>query len=313
MERPHLFQRFLNTVKHMPKHLRSFLLGYTGFFGLGGLAGFLLRIFPSTAVPPFIIAALEWFPVIYISGGIFVLLLFIFFSGTQKVNNIFLDHANIENFVTGDVPLKEWLNDPDSAKRIRGIQYRNLLESSEYFQISKYHAKFSFHFSIFACSVGVILLAVAIAMALLEKSFQTAIIPIIGAAIAEFIAATVFWVHRKSAEQLNRYYDYLHEIEVFLSTVDIVQQISSVEKQDEAYAKILDELFDIQKEKIKAAQPIQYISQNKSEDKPSATTQNTKKDDTHANHHSLCPNVGPKAPCRRNDHRTGLGRLLRRH
>ena len=130
--------------------------------------------------------------------------------------------------------------------KIRSKQIENFEGSTEYFRISKFHVRFSFAFSIAACIGGFVLLSIAVSLAMANQDFKSALIPTIGATIAEFIAATVFWVHRKSAEQLNRYYDSLHEIEVFLSTMDVIDQISS-ENRDAAYQKVLDELFNIQK------------------------------------------------------------------
>jgi uncharacterized coiled-coil protein SlyX len=141
---------------------------------------------------------------------------------------------------------------------IQRIQVENLKGSKDYFRISKLHANASFIISVIACFVGLGLLAVAAIFAIREQDFRVGIVPAIGGAVANFIAATVFWVHNKSAQQLNRYYDSLHEIEVFLSSVKVIEKISTPEKKDEAYAKILDELFNIQK--IKAALPSKHTN-----------------------------------------------------
>jgi len=133
-----------------------------------------------------------------------------------------------------------------AQQSIGDILLKNCEDSGEYFKLSLSHAKFSFWFSIVACSLGLIGVGLAVWQAFVMHNIQAALIPTIGAVIAEFIAATVFWVHRKSANQLNRYYDSLHEIEVFLSTIDVIQ-LMSWEKQDDAYQRVLDELFHIQK------------------------------------------------------------------
>ena len=129
----------------------------------------------------------------------------------------------------------------------RTIQVKNMEGTADYFTISKAHVKFSFGFSIFACIVGLVALGLAVWQALAKQNVEAAIVPIIGAAIAEFIAATVFWVHKRSAEQLNRYYDSLHEIEVFLSTTDMIDDLSTPEKKDEAILMTLGELYQVQK------------------------------------------------------------------
>jgi len=149
--------------------------------------------------------------------------------------------------------LREDLTQVYKDLEIQRIQVENLKGSKDYFRISKLHANASFIISVFSCFIGLGLLVVAAIFAIREKDFCVAIVPAIGGAVANFIAATVFWVHNKSAQQLNRYYDSLHEIEVLLSSTKVIEKISTAEGRDAAYAKILDELFNIQK--IKAAKP----------------------------------------------------------
>ncbi|MCL2194750.1 MAG: hypothetical protein FWB76_02240 [Oscillospiraceae bacterium] len=121
----------------------------------------------------------------------------------------------------------------------------NIAKSIKYFDVSIEHAKRSFVFSIVACSIGLGFLLTAILIAAFGQ-WQAAIIPTIGAVIAEFIAATVFWVHNKSANQLNRYYDSLHEIDVMVSAADMIENVSE-EGRDKMYMKIIEELFAVQK------------------------------------------------------------------
>lgn len=132
-----------------------------------------------------------------------------------------------------------------SEKRILAIHLENCAGSNKYFALTRTHASISFVVSIIACFAGLAAMGYAIWLVSAGKS-DAALIPTISAAVAELTAATVFWVHRKSAAQLNRYYDSLHEIEVFLSALAVIKLVSS-EKQDDAYDKILGELFEIQK------------------------------------------------------------------
>ena len=62
--------------------------------------------------------------------------------------------------------------------------------------------------------------------------------PAIGAAIVEVIAGTSLIVYKKSLEQLNHYYNSLHNNERFLSIVNIVSKVSP-ERQDEMYFEII--------------------------------------------------------------------------
>ena len=85
------------------------------------------------------------------------------------------------------------------------VQLQNLTGSKDYFDISKLHAKASFIISVIACFIGLGLLTVAAVFTIREQDFRVGIMPAIGGAVANFIAATVFWVHNKSAQQLNLY------------------------------------------------------------------------------------------------------------
>jgi len=135
----------------------------------------------------------------------------------------------------------------DGKSITREIQLKNLEGTADYFRISKFHVRVSFGFSVFSCIVGLVFLGIAVFQALSDASFEAALIPAIGGAVTEFVAVTIFWVHRKSAKQLNRYYDSLHEIEVFLSTTDMIDQLSTPEKKDEAIMLTLSELYQVQK------------------------------------------------------------------
>ena len=156
----------------------------------------------------------------------------------------------------------------ETEHKVRLIQVMNLEGVRAYFQISKWHANLSFAFSSLACIGGLAAIGYGIWAAVNKPETNAAVIATVGSAVSAFITATVFWVHRKSAEQLNRYYDSLHEVEVFLSSVDVVELISE-KKRDAAYMRILDELYNIQK--IKAAKPEKYDPPKKPEDKPSTT------------------------------------------
>ncbi|MCL2494418.1 MAG: hypothetical protein FWE98_02015 [Oscillospiraceae bacterium] len=154
--------------------------------------------------------------------------------------------------------LKQQIQDLD----LQRLQMKNLRGAKAYFRISKWHANLSFAFSSLACIGGLVAIGYGI-WAATKKDTDAVIIATVGSAVSAFITATFFWMHRKSTTQLNRYYDSLHEVEVFLSTVDIIRRISTIEKQDEAYAKVIDELFNIQK--IKAAKPAKHDKPNDKE------------------------------------------------
>ena len=229
--------------KHGEKMLRPLATGVGAVTGAGivafGLMGLILTRDNSEGI----------FYYVLLGGGLlFCSILIISVEREARRKNYKAAEERRENL---------WAELEQKGKSItRSIQVNNMEGTADYFEISKSHVRFSFGFSIFACIVGLIFLGVAVFRTMTDQSFASALIPTIGGAVAEFIAATVFWVHRKSAEQLNRYYDSLHEIEVFLSTTDMIFELSTPEKKDEAILMTLSELYEVQK--IKAAKPAKH-------------------------------------------------------
>lgn len=70
------------------------------------------------------------------------------------------------------------------------------------------------------------------------KNVSVSVISLISGSISELISGTVFWVHNKSALQLNHYYDALHENEKFLSAVNTADKLSD-EKREEILMEII--------------------------------------------------------------------------
>lgn len=132
-----------------------------------------------------------------------------------------------------------------NRKDIIALMLKNNDEITEYFRISKSHAKSSYWFSIISCAIGLVILCISVYMIFVKENLQVAIISIISGSITEIISATVFWVHNKSALQLNHYYDALHENEKFLSAVNIVDKLSD-DRKNEMYIEIIRKQIDIQ-------------------------------------------------------------------
>ena len=62
-----------------------------------------------------------------------------------------------------------------------------------------------------------------------QTDYYTAIIPVIGGAITEFVAATALVVYQKSISQLNHYHQALHEDQRFLSSVNLIDKFHKEE------------------------------------------------------------------------------------
>lgn len=131
----------------------------------------------------------------------------------------------------------------DEKKDIFALMLKNNDEITDYFKISKSQAKASFWFSVISCFLGAIALAIGIYSIAVLKDISISIISLISGSISELISGTVFWVHNKSALQLNHYYDALHENEKILSAINIADKLSD-EKREKALIEIIHKLID---------------------------------------------------------------------
>lgn len=123
---------------------------------------------------------------------------------------------------------------------ITGFMLLNMKEIKEYYVLSKTMAKKSFYLAVLMCISGFIVISSSIAAIFIIKiSFIESLIPIIGGTIVEVIAGTSLSVYKKSLEQLNRYYESLHNNERYLSLVSLVDNISE-DKKDETYINIIN-------------------------------------------------------------------------
>ncbi len=153
---------------------------------------------------------------------------------TDKLKKSADDDKENEHVVR-DIIIEQSKNE---KKDIIALMLRNNDEITEYFKISKTQAKSSFWFSVISCIVGMGALAIGIYGIVVLKDVSVSVISLISGSISELISGTVFWVHNKSALQLNHYYNALHENEKFLSAVNIADKLSA-EKREEVLIEII--------------------------------------------------------------------------
>lgn len=116
----------------------------------------------------------------------------------------------------------------------------NMKEIKEYYVMSKDMAKKSFALSVTMCILGFgIILFSIIDMFLTDITLIESLIPVIGGSVVEVIAGTSLIVYKKSLEQLNQYYEALHNNERYLSLVNLVDKLSD-DKKDEMYIGIIN-------------------------------------------------------------------------
>lgn len=154
--------------------------------------------------------------------------------------------AVIKNNQLPDEQAKE--NKPgEQTTDIIELMLLNMREIKEYYILSKTMAKRSFGLAVIMCILGfVAILSSIVAIFLIDISFIELLIPVIGGAIVEIIAGTSLVVYKKSLEQLNQYYNSLHNNERFLSLVNLVDKLSN-DKKDETYINIINNQLDVLK------------------------------------------------------------------
>lgn len=128
----------------------------------------------------------------------------------------------------------------NNQKDILELMFENMKEIKDYYIISKKQATNSFKLAVSLCIIGFICIIASIALITIFKtSVAVSLIPGIAGAIAEIVAGTALVVYKTSLEQLNNYYESLHNNERFLSLVNLVSKISD-KKQDDAYLNIIN-------------------------------------------------------------------------
>lgn len=117
----------------------------------------------------------------------------------------------------------------------------NLEDIKEYYVWSQKQAKYLFWIAIALCFTGIALLVTAILLpTLFNQGITPAVIAAAGGAVTELLAGTVLFVYKSSLSQLNHYHRALHEDERFLSSVSLVDKLSTATKQDAILEKIID-------------------------------------------------------------------------
>lgn len=154
----------------------------------------------------------------------------------ESVNN--LDNE-IESVNESDEEI-ESVNEINNTSDILELMLINMKEIKEYYVLSKTMAKRSFLLSVIMCIFGFIIISASIiAIFIIDISLVQSIVPIIGGAVVEAIAGTSLVVYKKSLDQLNQYYEALHNNERYLSLVNLVEKLTD-DKKNEIYISIIN-------------------------------------------------------------------------
>lgn len=135
---------------------------------------------------------------------------------------------------------KDRLKNTGNTKGIIELMITNMVEIREYYTISKKQASDAFMFAVFLSIMGFFIIFGAIFSFLYVKpDMAVASITALSGVILEFVAGTALTVYRKTLEQLNIYYNALHQNERFLSAVHLAGKMSSSQR-DAAYLAIIN-------------------------------------------------------------------------
>ncbi len=119
----------------------------------------------------------------------------------------------------------------------------NWKQMKGYYDISKSQATNSFRWAIVFCFIGIAIILFAVLSPLIPAySNSNSLIPILGTicgAFVELFAGTILVVYVKSLSQMNLYHQALSKYQQYLSCVNLVSKISSTDKQDLLYEKII--------------------------------------------------------------------------
>lgn len=129
-----------------------------------------------------------------------------------------------------------------------GRMLLNLDDLQEYYSWSKSQSKTSFYLAIILIIVGILIITVSVIMQIVfNLSITVSLVIALSGAIVEFIAGTSLVVYKNSIAQLNHYHSVLHEDERFLSSVNIVNDLSNEKDKDEMIKELIRSEIELNK------------------------------------------------------------------
>ncbi|RBN49728.1 TRADD-N-associated membrane domain-containing protein [Flavobacterium psychrolimnae] len=121
----------------------------------------------------------------------------------------------------------------------------SLNQLNEYYTINKNQAKSSFRFSVFAIVIGLITILTGIWLQYLDiAKIEVNYITAISGLILEFIGGAYFLMYKKSLEQVNFFFGQLIKIQDTMLSINLANNIESVEKKTEMNEKIIVSLLE---------------------------------------------------------------------
>lgn len=118
------------------------------------------------------------------------------------------------------------------------IMENNLLEIKEYYVMSKKFAYKSFILAVASSFVGIVCIIFAIFVFLVMDTLNY--LPILTAALLEFVSATSLFVFKSTQTNLQSYFNALHENEQLLMLIDLADNLSNDDIRDKVYIDIIN-------------------------------------------------------------------------
>lgn len=133
----------------------------------------------------------------------------------------------------------------------------NLEDIKEFYVWTKKQSKSAFILAIGLIIFGILsFIIIIITSIILDLKSSISIIGGVGSIIIEFIGATALVVYKLTLSQFNHYHRSLHEDERFLSSVNLINNLSEIKEKDEMIKKIINSELELNlievKEKMKS-------------------------------------------------------------
>lgn len=121
------------------------------------------------------------------------------------------------------------------------LLYKNVIESTEYYIISKRQANKSFIFAIIVCILGfAIYISGFVAVVFFNENIS--VFTTIAGTVVELIAGLGLWLYDKCNKQLSEYHKRLNSTEKYLTSIQMIDKMS-MDKKDEMYKWLIQNVM----------------------------------------------------------------------
>lgn len=140
-----------------------------------------------------------------------------------------------------------YLEDKEEKINALGRMELNLSDIKEFYVWTKKQSKIAFALAIILIFFGIVTFSLIIIFSVFTQGIELsiAIMGTIGSCIIEFIGATALVIYRLTLSQLNHYHRSLHEDERFLSSVNLINNLSDSKQKDEMIKQVINSELEL--------------------------------------------------------------------